>query len=61
MGHKEQLQQFVLALRGEPNHLLTWEGARTASLSVFAAQESIRTGEPVHLAGFEASLLEPPA
>jgi predicted dehydrogenase len=57
MGHKEQLQQFVLALRGEPNHLLTWGGARTASLSVFAAQESIRTGEAIDLAEFEESLV----
>jgi predicted dehydrogenase len=58
MGHKEQLEQFVLAVRGEPNHLLTWDGARTASLSVFAAQESIRAGEAVNLAEFEAALLE---
>jgi predicted dehydrogenase/threonine dehydrogenase-like Zn-dependent dehydrogenase len=57
MGHKEQLKEFVAAVRGEPNTLLSWEQASLATLTVFAAQESIRTGEAVNLAAFRASLL----
>ena len=45
MGHKEQLREFIAAIRGEKNSLLGWEGASLATLTVFAAQESIRTGE----------------
>jgi predicted dehydrogenase/threonine dehydrogenase-like Zn-dependent dehydrogenase len=57
MGHKEQLREFIAAIRGEKNSLLSWEGASLATLTVFAAQESIRTGEAVNLAAFRASLL----
>jgi predicted dehydrogenase len=56
MGHKEQLREFVAAVRGEPNNLLGWEDALAATLSVFAAQESIRSGEVVDLAGFRDAL-----
>ena len=58
MGHKEQLRAFVAAVRGEPNSLLTWEDASLATLSVFAAQESIRTGQPVELAHYRRELRE---
>ncbi len=57
MGHKEQLREFVTALRGEKNELISWEDASLATLSVFAAQESIRTGEAIVLADFRAELL----
>jgi predicted dehydrogenase/threonine dehydrogenase-like Zn-dependent dehydrogenase len=49
MGHREQLRELVAALRGEPNRLLGWEEASLATRSMFAAQESLRTGEPVLL------------
>ncbi len=57
MGHKEQLSAFVAALRGEPSPLLTWADASLATLTVFAAQESIRTGEVVELEAFRQWLL----
>jgi len=57
MGHKEQLQEFVAAIRGEPNSLLGWDGACLATLTVFAAQESIRTGQAINLEAFRAELL----
>jgi hypothetical protein len=37
--------------------LLGWEGASLATLTVFAAQESIRTGDAINLAAFRAALL----
>jgi predicted dehydrogenase/threonine dehydrogenase-like Zn-dependent dehydrogenase len=56
MGHKQQLKEFVAAVRGEPNHLLTWEDASTATLCMFAAQESIRSGEAINLREFRQAL-----
>jgi predicted dehydrogenase/threonine dehydrogenase-like Zn-dependent dehydrogenase len=58
MGHKEQLREFIAAIRGEKSSLLGWEGASLATLIVFAAEESIRTGDAINLAAFRASLLE---
>ncbi len=60
MGHAEELQQFVSALKGEPNHLLSWEGSALATLCVFAAQESIRLGAEIDLDQFHRSLLAEP-
>ena len=60
MGHKQALAEFVKSLRGEPNQLLTWEEAARASLCTFAAQESIRSGEPVDLRSFRDRLLSTP-
>jgi hypothetical protein len=60
MGHKEQLGEFIAAIRGEPNSLLGWDGACLATLTVFAAQESIRTGEAINLEAFRVSLLAAP-
>ncbi len=57
MGHAEELQHFVRAIRGEPNDLLTWEDASLATLCMFAAQESIRTGVAVDLQQFRQELL----
>jgi polar amino acid transport system substrate-binding protein len=57
MGHAEELEQFVRALRGEPSNLLTWEEASLATLCMFAAQESIRTGTAVDLEQFRQELL----
>jgi polar amino acid transport system substrate-binding protein len=58
MGHKEELEQFVAALRGEPSSVLTWEEASNATLCVFAAQESIRSGAAVDLETYRRSLIE---
>ncbi len=61
MGHAEELQQFVRAIRDEPNNLLTWEEASLATLCMFAAQESIRTGAAIDLQEFRQTLMtEPP-
>ena len=57
MGHREALGQFVAALRGEPNELLTWSDVVNASLCMFGAQESIRTGQPVDLRQFRQTLM----
>ena len=57
MGHAEELQQFVRAIRGEPNHLLSWEDAALATTCMFAAQESIRLGAEIDLSEFRRSLL----
>ena len=59
MGHREQLREFVAAIRGEPNSLISWEDASLATLTVFAAQESIRRGSVVDLAEFRTALLAP--
>ena len=61
MGHAEELEQFVRAVKGEPNHLLTWEGSALATLCMFAAAESIRIGAEIDLDQFRSSLLEDPA
>jgi predicted dehydrogenase len=58
MGHAEELEQFVRAVRGEPNHLLSWEDSALASLCMFAAQESIRLGAEIELSQFRRSLME---
>jgi predicted dehydrogenase len=61
MGHAEELEQFVRAVSGQPNHLLSWEGASLATTCMFAAQESIRLGAEIDLDQFRQSLLTPPA
>jgi len=61
MGHAEELEQFVRAMKGEPNHLLSWEGSSLATLCMFAAQESIRLGAEIDLDQFHSSLIEEPA
>jgi predicted dehydrogenase/threonine dehydrogenase-like Zn-dependent dehydrogenase len=58
MGHSEELEQFVRAIRGEPNHLLSWADSAMATLCMFAAQESIRTGAQVDVATYGTHLLE---
>jgi predicted dehydrogenase len=58
MGHKEQLRAFVAAVRGQPSPLITWEDASLATISVFAAQESIRSGQPVDVEAYRQRLLE---
>ncbi len=57
MGHAEELEQFVRAVKGEPNHLLSWEGSSLATLCMFAARESIRLGAEIDLDQFRRSLL----
>jgi len=57
MGHKEQLTAFVDAVQGKPSPLLTWDQASHTTLTVFAAQESIASGEAIDLAEFKAALL----
>ena len=60
MGHQEELEEFVKAIRGEPNRLLSWEGSSLATLCMFAAQESIRTGTQIELSAFRRALTTPP-
>jgi len=60
MGHTEELEQFVRAVRGEPNELLSWEDAALATTCMFAAQESIRLGAEINIQEFRRSLLTPP-
>lgn len=57
MGHAEELQEFVKAIRGEPNEMLSWQDASLATLCMFAAQESIRTGSTFDVADFQHALL----
>jgi predicted dehydrogenase len=57
MGHKEALREFASAVRGQPNKLLTWRQASLATLCMFAAQESIRSGEAVDLRQFRQALM----
>src|SRR5581483_4934890 len=61
MGHAEELEEFVRAIRGEQNKLLTWEGASLATLCMFAAQESIRIGDVIGVDEFRERLLSEPA
>jgi len=56
MGQKRELKEFVAAIRGEPNQMLTWEESSAASLCMFAAQESIRCGQPIDLRDFQVGL-----
>jgi predicted dehydrogenase/threonine dehydrogenase-like Zn-dependent dehydrogenase len=56
MGHRQELVEFVAALRGEPNSMLTWQEASLATLCMFAAEESLRSGEPIYLTGFREQL-----
>jgi predicted dehydrogenase len=53
MGHMQELREFIAAYQGKPNNLLTWDEACNATLCMFAAQESIRSGEPVDVREFE--------
>jgi hypothetical protein len=53
--------QFVAALRGEQNSMLGWEQASVATLCMFAAQESIRSGVTVDLRAFREALTGPPS
>jgi hypothetical protein len=60
MGHGQELKEFVAALKGEPNSLLTWDDASLATMCTFAAQESLRTGEPIYLSQFREDLAAAP-
>ena len=57
MGHEQELREFVAAVRGQSNQLLSWEEACAATTCMFAAQESIRSGQPIEIARFRQSLL----
>jgi predicted dehydrogenase/threonine dehydrogenase-like Zn-dependent dehydrogenase len=59
MGHAEELEQFVRAVQGKDNHLLSWEDASLATTCMFAAQESIRLGAEIDIEQFRQSLLDP--
>lgn len=60
MGHYEALHEFILAVRGEENEMLDWEGAYLATLTMFAADASLRQGRPVVLREFENELFREP-
>jgi len=57
MGHKQALAAFVGALRGEETNMLGWRKAASATACMFAAQESIRCGQPVDVRQFARTLL----
>lgn len=57
MGHKEELEQFVAAIQGRPNRLLSWEDASLATTCMFAAQESIRLGVEIDIETYRTALL----
>ncbi len=59
MGHAEELLQFVLAIQGKANSLLSWDAASLATTCMFAAQESIRLGAEIDLTTFRHALLSP--
>jgi hypothetical protein len=59
MGHREALAQFIAALRREPNTMLGWEEASLATMCMFAAQESIRSGQTIDLRQFREALTGP--
>ncbi|HUF09144.1 MAG TPA: bi-domain-containing oxidoreductase [Rhodothermales bacterium] len=66
MGHPQALAEFVKALKGEKNEMLGWDDSFSATLCMFAAQESLRSGAPVDLRQFEdlvreAEVSAPPA
>lgn len=56
MGHQQGLAEFIKAIRGEENVLLNWQQAMSAAITMFAAQESIRTGALIDLRRFSESL-----
>ena len=56
MGHMQELREFIAAYQGKPNAMLTWTEASNATLCMFAAQESIRSGEPAGLREFKRTL-----
>jgi predicted dehydrogenase len=56
LGHMQELREFIAAIQGQPNAMLSWEEAFMATLCMFAAQESIRTGEVVDLRDFKRRL-----
>ena len=56
MGHDTELAEFVAALQGRPNRMLDWPAAAAATLCMFAAQESIRTGDLIDVRDFQRGL-----
>ena len=57
MGHKSQLDAFVASLRGEPSDLITWDEAFTATATMLAAEESIRSGSRIDMTDFRDEIL----
>lgn len=56
MGHKQALNAFLDTLRGAESNAIDWPAAFRATSVMFAAQESIRTGERVDMHDFCAEL-----
>ncbi len=57
MGHEQALNEFVKKLRGGDSVSIGWEQSFHASLCMFAARDSIRSGEPVVIQDFARALL----
>ena len=57
MGHKQALGEFIKKLRGDDSVSIDWEQSLHASLCMFAARDSIRSGEPVVIRDFASALL----
>jgi predicted dehydrogenase/threonine dehydrogenase-like Zn-dependent dehydrogenase len=58
MGHLQALDAFIDHVAGSSASAFAWEDAKAATLAMFGAQESIRTGEVVDLRQLEASIWE---
>lgn len=54
MGHREALTAFIAMLRGKASPILGWDGVLQATVCMFAARESIRTGSVIDLREFRA-------
>ncbi len=57
MGHKQQLKEFVSAIQGKQNKLLSWDEASMATLCMLAAQESIRSGKVININEYRQALI----
>ncbi|MDH3452567.1 MAG: Gfo/Idh/MocA family oxidoreductase, partial [Gammaproteobacteria bacterium] len=56
MGHKQALQAFLRQLQGKDSNAIGWAEASRATMVMFAAQESLRSGERIDLRDFAAAL-----
>ena len=57
MGHKQALAAFIGMLQGKESTAVGWREASLATLTMFAAQESLRCGERVDIRDFRDAVL----
>lgn len=56
MGHKQALLAFLHQLQGKDSDAIGWAEASRATMVMFAAQESLRSGQRIDLRDFAAAL-----